>query len=140
MISTKRIKKRLIELTNELKLDADMFTWAFCSVFTRSFSAQIDLDNIPEWIAQMKGEDGNPKDTMEEDQSDRVRWIDTSTMLADPLTKLMKADRLEQALSTGIIDLEPTAESQMKRFMKQQQRSKKNVPTENAEIDDAAES
>ena len=60
MISTKRIKKRLIELTNELKLDADMFTWAFCSVFTRSFSAQIDLDNIPEWIAQMKGEDGNP--------------------------------------------------------------------------------
>merc|ERR1712134_235879 len=60
MISTKRIKKRLIELTNELKLDADMFTWAFCSVFTRSFSAQIDLDNIPEWIARMKGDDGNP--------------------------------------------------------------------------------
>ena len=49
-------------------------------------------------------------------------------MLADPLTKSMKADRLEQALSTGVIDLEPTAESQMKKYMKQKQRAKKPVP------------
>ena len=92
---------------------------------------EIDLEDL--WQCLWEDADGNPKDTMEEEQSDKVRWIDTSTMLADPLTKLMKADRLEDALSTGVIDLEPTAESQMKKFMKQQQRSKsskKSVPPE----------
>ena len=84
---------------------------------------EIDLEDLRQCL--WEDADGNPKDSMEEDQSDKVRWIDTSTMLADPLTKLMRADRLEEALSTGRIDLEPTAESQMKKFMKQQQRSKK---------------
>ena len=92
---------------------------------------EIDLEDLRQSL--WEDADGNPKDTMEEEQTDKVRWIDTSTMLADPLTKLMKAERLEQALSTGVIDLEPTAESQMKKFMKQQQRSKsskKSVPPE----------
>mgnify|MGYP001502935982 CR=1 FL=1 len=61
---------------------------------------------------------------MSEEQSDKVRWIDTSTMLADPLTKLMKAERLETALLDNVLDLEPTAASQMQKLMKQQQRAK----------------
>ena len=34
-------------------------------------------------------------------------------MLADPLTKAMKSDRLQQTLKTGLFDLKPTAESLM---------------------------
>ena len=39
------------------------------------------------------------------------RWIDTSTMIADPLTKSMNSDRRTQTLATGQLDLRPTAES-----------------------------
>ena len=57
---------------------------------------EIDLEDL----RQMLWEDpkGRPKDDLTEQQVDKIRWIDTSTMLADPLTKLMKADRLVTAL------------------------------------------
>ena len=44
-------------------------------------------------------------------KSGSPRWIDTSTMIADPLTKAMKADRLLDCMSTEILDLRPTEES-----------------------------
>ena len=44
---------------------------------------------------------------------DYPRWIDTSTMIADPLTKAMSCERLEHTLKTGQLDLQPTAESLM---------------------------
>ena len=44
---------------------------------------------------------------------DYPRWIDTSTMLADPLTKAMSCERLESTLASGKLDLRPTAESLM---------------------------
>ena len=31
MMTTKRIKQRLLELIEKLNLDGDMFTWSFCS-------------------------------------------------------------------------------------------------------------
>ena len=46
-------------------------------------------------------------------------------MLADPLTKIMKSDRLESALANNVLDLEATVASQMQKLMKQTQRSKK---------------
>ena len=67
---------------------------------------------------------GNPKDEVTEDECDRCIWIDTSTMIADPLTKAMKSDRLDDAISSCWLDLEPMAESQMAKLMKQQSRSK----------------
>ena len=53
--------------------------------------------------------------TLEVDQScgDYPRWIDTSVMLADPLTKAMAADRLVATMETGLFDIRPTAESLM---------------------------
>ena len=45
-------------------------------------------------------------------------------MIADPLTKAMKSDRLDDAISSCWLDLEPTAESQMAKLMKQQSRAK----------------
>ena len=75
---------------------------------------------------QMLWEDaqGNPKDTLEEKQTDKIRWIDTSTMLADPLTKAMKADRMVKAFMTGFLDLVPTDASVMSKMMKQKGRAK----------------
>ena len=91
---------------------------------------EIDLEDLRQCL--WEDADGNPKDSMDIEQSDKVRWIDTSTMLADPLTKLMKPERLEQALATGVIDLTPTEASRMQKLMKQKQRAKKKedvVPT-----------
>ena len=39
------------------------------------------------------------------------RWIDTSAMLSDCLTKTMTSGRLNETLSTGIFDMRPTEES-----------------------------
>ena len=50
-------------------------------------------------------------------------------MIADPLTKVMKADRLENFLKTGCLDLRPTAESLMiKERNKALRKSKKAKP------------
>ena len=53
--------------------------------------------------------------TLEVDHSceDYPRWIDTSVMLADPLTKSMSSDTLVRTLMTGRYDMRPTAESLM---------------------------
>ena len=42
---------------------------------------------------------------------DYPRWIDTSAMIADPLTKVMNADRMTKTFETGIFDMTPTEES-----------------------------
>ena len=92
---------------------------------------EIDLQDL----RQLLWEDhhGNPKDSIEEDQTEKVLWIDTSTMIADPLTKAMKSERLDTALQTCFLDLEPTAESQIAKMMKQKARREKKV--EFAEVD-----
>ena len=59
--------------------------------------------------------------TLEIDHScgDYPRWIDTSVMLADALTKTMATTQLDATMSTGIFDLKPTAESLMIKDKKQ---------------------
>ena len=54
------------------------------------------------------GEDTNLADST---KGDYPRWVDTSVMLSDPLTKVMAADVLEEALMTGFYDMTPSAES-----------------------------
>ena len=44
-------------------------------------------------------------------RGDYPRWIDTSAMLADPLTKVMDSGRLDRAMMTGYFDMRPTQES-----------------------------
>ena len=70
----------------------------------------IDLMALRQQIWERQGER-----TLEVDCScgDYPRWIDTSTMLADPLTKAMNCERLQQTLMTGRFDMRPTAESLM---------------------------
>ena len=81
---------------------------------------EIDLEGLREYVWEYP--DGSLKDYITEDQNDKIRWIDTSTMICDPLTKAGPkgfADRLIRCMTTGKISLEPTPESQLKK-MKQQ--------------------
>ena len=56
MIQTKSIRKRLDNVVKALNVDKDMFYWAFCSVFTRSFAGDQKADStIPEWFKQPEG-------------------------------------------------------------------------------------
>jgi hypothetical protein len=70
----------------------------------------IDLMALRQQIWERGGER-----TQEVDHSsgDYPRWIDTSVMLADPLTKPMGAERLVETFRTGVFDMIPTAESLM---------------------------
>ena len=72
---------------------------------------------------------GRLKDSIEEEQTDKALWIDTSTMIADPLTKAMKSDRLDKAIFTCFLDLEPTNESKIAKMMKQKARRETNKKT-----------
>ena len=57
------------------------------------------------------------------DQPDMVRWIDTSCMVADCLTKRMRSDRLSGCLRSGWLDLIPTDESVFCKMKKQKERT-----------------
>ena len=72
---------------------------------------------------------------MEIDHSwrDYPRWIDTSVMLADPLTKAMSTDRLDATLRTGVFDMRPTAESLM---IKEKNRASRKATKKNAKKGD----
>ena len=66
--------------------------------------------------------DGTVKDCIEENQTDKPRWIDTSAMICDSLTKAGNEkfkERLVQTMQTGYFDLTASPESQLKK-MKQQ--------------------
>ena len=80
------------------------------------------------------------KDYITEDQTDRIRWIDTSAMICDPLTKAGPkgfADRLNSTMRTGELSLEPSVESQMKKLKNQklrQQRAAEKLELKEREI------
>ncbi len=86
---------------------------------------EIDLESLRESLWEYA--DDTPKDEITEMQYDKVRWIDTSTMLCDPLTKSGPAHfplRPRKAMTTGILDLEAAPESIL--WKMQQQRSRLN--------------
>ena len=68
----------------------------------------IDLMALRQLVWERSGE---RTQYIDHDSGDHPRWIDTSTMVADPLTKAMNADRLATMLQTGVLDLTPTPES-----------------------------
>ena len=89
---------------------------------------EIDLEGLREYLWEYP--DGTLKDYIHEDQHDKIRWIDTSTMICDPLTKAGPkgfTDRLAKCMTTGMLSLEPTAESQMKKLQNQKRRREKTL-------------
>jgi hypothetical protein len=68
----------------------------------------IDLLYLRQLVWERNGE---RTQYIDHSSGDFPRWIDTSTMIADPLTKAMSCERLSKTMMTGILDLQPTAES-----------------------------
>jgi hypothetical protein len=94
---------------------------------------ELDLEDLRQNLWEDARHD--PIDSLSEEDFDKVRWIDTSTMLADPLTKNMKSDRLLEFLRTGVIDLTPTAASVISKMMKQKQRQKVKNAKDNDDVE-----
>ena len=71
--------------------------------------------------------DGKSLDELlpEDAAENAVRWIDTSCMVVDCLTKRMGPDIVLQLKQTGRLDLNPTVKSQMLKLQKQKQRASK---------------
>ena len=71
--------------------------------------------------------DGTNLDALEpEDAAENaVRWIDTSCMIVDCLTKRMNPCILLQLIATSRLSLAPTVESQMLKLKKQKARKQK---------------
>ena len=69
--------------------------------------------------------EGNPKDNLSDDEPDRVRWIDTSAMVADPLPKRMGADRLVETLAAGKLSPEPKPEAILAKMSKQKSKTRR---------------
>ena len=67
--------------------------------------------------------DGELRDEIGSNQPDMVRWIDTSCMVADCLTKRMRSDRLSECLRSCWLDLLPTDESVLCKMKKQKGRT-----------------
>ena len=64
------------------------------------------------------------------DSGDIIRWVDTSRMLADCLTKSMKCDVLREVLATGFYDMTPTKESVERKRISQACRQKQRANTQ----------
>ena len=72
---------------------------------------------------------GEPYEELPEDDkaNNIIRWIDTSVMIADCLTKRMKATNLWPAMK-GRLSLTPTPESVLTKMRKQKARKKTKEP------------
>jgi hypothetical protein len=100
---------------------------------------QIDLEALREYL--WFDENGFPKDDMRVDQHDQVRWIDTSAMVCDPLTKSGTknfADRLVEMYSTGWFSSEATAASQIKKMKQQKARLERTLAKADSQTTTAA--
>ena len=66
-----------------------------------------------------------------------VRWIDTSCMVVDSLTKKMDSNILTKLKEEGRINLQPTVESEMLKLRKQKSRKAKKAAEKEAELQSA---
>ena len=80
--------------------------------------------------------DGTPLDDLmpEATCENAVRWIDTSCMIVDCLTKRMDPSVLTRLMRTGTISLEATVESELSKLRKQKNRKAKKL-AEKTEIE-----
>ena len=85
----------------------------------------IDIQGLKQMLWEKA--DGTNLDELlpEEVAENAVRWIDTSCMVVDCLTKRMKPDVLINLIETGILSLKATPESQLLKLRKQKLRAAK---------------
>ena len=85
----------------------------------------IDIQGLKQMLWEKA--DGTNLDELlpEEVAENAVRWVDTSCMVVDCLTKRMKPDVLINLIETGILSLKATPESQLLKLRKQKLRAAK---------------
>ena len=86
---------------------------------------EIDLDGLREDLWEYGDDFGTMKESLEDEQYNKPRWIDTSTMICDPLTKHgheQFAARLVSTMDTGILNLVASASSELKKMRAQKAR------------------
>ena len=78
--------------------------------------------------------DGTPLDDLmpEATCENAVRWIDTSAMIVDCLTKRMDPTVLIRLMRTGTLNLQPTVESELAKLRKQKNRKAKKLAEQEA--------
>ena len=84
---------------------------------------EIDLDGLREDLWEHA--DGSLKDCIGESQHNKPRWIDTSAMICDPLTKHGSeafASRLVEVMTSGRLCLNATVSSELKKMRQQRAR------------------
>ena len=85
----------------------------------------IDLMALRQQIWEREGEQ---TEIVDHSSGDFPGSIDTSTMISDPLTKVMNSNRLTQTFMTGLFDMNPTPESLMVKEKNRLQRRAKKTP------------
>ena len=85
----------------------------------------IDLQGLKQML--WESADGTPLDELmpERAAENAVRWIDTSCMLGDCLTKRMKPDIMIQTMGSGVLSLKATPESELLKLRKRKLRRQK---------------
>ena len=87
----------------------------------------IDIQGLTQLLWE-KADGTNLDELLPEDVCENaVRWIDTSCMVVDCLTKRMRPDVLLKLMSFGKLDLKPTDESVLSKLRKQRQRAAKKL-------------
>ena len=89
---------------------------------------EIDLEALREDLWEYPN--GDLKDAITEQQYNKPRWIDTSTMICDSLTKFGGASfekRLVDTMMIGWLDLTPTNESLLRMMQQQKLRLNKTL-------------
>ena len=85
----------------------------------------IDIQGLKQMLWE-KSDGTNLDELLPEDVAENaVRWIDTSCMVVDCLTKRMKPDVLLKLMKVGRLNLKPTPESQLLKLRKQKLRKAK---------------
>ena len=85
----------------------------------------IDIQGLKQMLWE-KTDGTNLDELLPEDVAENaVRWIDTSCMVVDCLTKKMKPDVMLKLMSKGRLNLKPTPESQLLKLRKQKLRKAK---------------
>ena len=85
----------------------------------------IDLAALRQLIWQ--DENGNEVEELRGDLPDQIKWVDTSVMLVDALTKDMNGNHLRACLKEGTWSLKPSAESEVNKMKKQKYRMLKTL-------------
>jgi hypothetical protein len=79
--------------------------------FSRCTDKRLSFELAARTQLQWMMPDKSIVDELGPNSPDQFRWIDTSTVMCDPLANAMRPDRLRAMLASCVLDLTPTRQS-----------------------------